>query len=108
MFQIAGVAFVERGNTTQARQALAPAVEKIVNQGLSLMIAPEGTRARTPKLGPFKKGAFHIAMQAQVPIVPVVLRGTGEVMRRGDQTIRSGEVQVIVLPPVDTSGWRPE
>ena len=72
------------------------------------MIAPEGTRARTPKLGPFKKGAFHIAMQAQVPIVPVVLRGTGEVMRRGDQTIRSGEIQVIVLPPVDTSDWRPE
>jgi putative phosphoserine phosphatase/1-acylglycerol-3-phosphate O-acyltransferase len=108
MFQIAGVAFVERGNTTQARRALAPAVEKIVNERLSLMIAPEGTRARTPQLGPFKKGAFHIAMQAQVPIVPVVLRGTGEVMRRGDQTIRSGLVEVVVLPPVETSGWRAE
>jgi putative phosphoserine phosphatase/1-acylglycerol-3-phosphate O-acyltransferase len=108
MFQLAGMAFVERGNTAQARRALEPAVEKIVKDRLSLMIAPEGTRSRTPKLGPFKKGAFHIAMQAHVPVVPVVLGGAGEIMRRGDQTIRSGEVQVVVLPPVDTAGWRPE
>jgi putative phosphoserine phosphatase/1-acylglycerol-3-phosphate O-acyltransferase len=108
MFALAGVAFVERGNTTQARRALAPAVEKIVNDRLSLMIAPEGTRSRTPRLGPFKKGAFHIAMQAGVPVVPVVLRGAGEVLRRGDQTIRPGEIQVIVLAPVDTVDWRPE
>jgi putative phosphoserine phosphatase/1-acylglycerol-3-phosphate O-acyltransferase len=108
MFTLAGVAFVERDNTTQARRALAPAVEKIVNDGLSLMIAPEGTRSRTPALGPFKKGAFHIAMQAGVPIVPVVLHGAGEVLRRGDQTIRPGEVQVIVLAPIDTDDWRAE
>jgi putative phosphoserine phosphatase/1-acylglycerol-3-phosphate O-acyltransferase len=108
MFQLAGVAFVERGNTEQARRALEPAVAKIVDERLSLMIAPEGTRSRTPKLGPFKKGAFHIAMQARVPMVPIVLRGAGEVMRRGDQTIRPGEIEVVVLPPVDTSGWRME
>jgi putative phosphoserine phosphatase/1-acylglycerol-3-phosphate O-acyltransferase len=106
MFQLAGVAFVERGNTSQARRALEPAVAKIIDDRLSLMIAPEGTRSRTPRLGPFKKGAFHIAMQAGVPIVPVVLRGAGEVMRRGDQTIRAGTVEVVVLPPVDTSSWR--
>jgi putative phosphoserine phosphatase / 1-acylglycerol-3-phosphate O-acyltransferase len=108
MFQLAGVAFVERGNTIQARRALAPAVAKIIDGGLSLMMSPEGTRSRTPSLGPFKKGAFHIAMQAGVPMVPIVLRGAGEVMRRGDQTIRSGVVEVVVLPPVDTSSWRPE
>jgi putative phosphoserine phosphatase/1-acylglycerol-3-phosphate O-acyltransferase len=108
MFQLAGVAFVERGNTAQARRALEPAVEKIVRDGLSLVISPEGTRSRTPKLGPFKKGAFHIAMQAGVPVVPVVLRGTGEILRRGDQTLRPGTVEVVVLPPIDTTDWRTE
>jgi putative phosphoserine phosphatase/1-acylglycerol-3-phosphate O-acyltransferase len=108
MFQLGGVAFVERGNSSQARSALEPAIDKIVNDGLSLMISPEGTRSRTPKLGPFKKGAFHIAMQAGVPMVPIVLRGAGEVMRRGDRTIRQGAVEVVVLPPVDTSDWRPK
>jgi putative phosphoserine phosphatase/1-acylglycerol-3-phosphate O-acyltransferase len=106
MFQLAGVAFVERGNTSQARRALEPAVAKIIDERLSLMIAPEGTRSRTPRLGPFKKGAFHIALQAGVPVVPVVLRGAGEVLRRGDQTIRPGTVEVVVLPPVETSSWR--
>jgi putative phosphoserine phosphatase/1-acylglycerol-3-phosphate O-acyltransferase len=108
MFQLGGVAFVERGNSSQAREALEPAVAKIIDDRLSLLISPEGTRSRTPRLGPFKKGAFHIAMQAGVPMVPIVLRGAGEVLRRGDRTIRQGAVEVVVLPPVDTSDWRPE
>jgi putative phosphoserine phosphatase/1-acylglycerol-3-phosphate O-acyltransferase len=108
MFQIAGVAFIDRANRAEAVKALAPAVDKIKRDRLSLMIAPEGTRSRTPRLGTFKKGPFHIAMQAEVPIVPIVLKGAGEILRRGDQTIRSGEVEVIVLRPVDTSTWRPE
>jgi putative phosphoserine phosphatase/1-acylglycerol-3-phosphate O-acyltransferase len=105
LFQIAGVAFVDRGNTGQAKQALAPAVDKLRNEGISLAMSPEGTRSPTPKLGAFKKGAFHIAMQAGVPIVPIVLRGAGEVMWRGSQTLRPGVVEVVVLPPVPTDTW---
>jgi putative phosphoserine phosphatase/1-acylglycerol-3-phosphate O-acyltransferase len=105
LFQLAGVAFVERGNTAQARAALAPAVEKIRDERLSLVIAPEGTRSPTPHLGRFKKGAFHIAMQAGVPVVPIVIRNAGEVMWRGAQTLRPGRVEVAVLPPVPTTGW---
>jgi putative phosphoserine phosphatase/1-acylglycerol-3-phosphate O-acyltransferase len=108
LFQLGGVAFVERGNSGQAREALRPAVAKIIDDRLSLLISPEGTRSRTPRLGPFKKGAFHIAMQAGVPMVPIVLRGAGEVLRRGDRTIRHGAVEAVVLPPVDTTDWRPE
>jgi putative phosphoserine phosphatase/1-acylglycerol-3-phosphate O-acyltransferase len=107
-FRLAGVAFVERGNTAQARQALEPAVSKVRDEGLSLVIAPEGTRSPTPRLGRFKKGAFHIAMQAGVPIVPVVMRNVGEVMWRGSQAIRPGTVEVAVLDPVDTSDWTVE
>ncbi|MGZ4665488.1 MAG: lysophospholipid acyltransferase family protein, partial [Frankiaceae bacterium] len=59
----------------------------------------------TPKLGPFKKGGFHIAMQAGVPIVPVVIRNAGEVMWRNSFWLHSGRVEVAVLAPIPTDGW---
>jgi WS/DGAT/MGAT family acyltransferase len=76
-----------------------------LEDGISLVIAPEGTRSATPSLGPFKKGAFHVAMQAGVPVVPIVIRNAGELMWRGAATIHPGTVQVKVLPPVSTEGW---
>jgi putative phosphoserine phosphatase/1-acylglycerol-3-phosphate O-acyltransferase len=103
VFQLAGVAFVERGNTEQAKRALEPAVRKIRDERMSLCIAPEGTRSVTPRLSRFKKGPFHIAMQAEVPLVPIVMRNVGEVMWRGAQIIRPGTVEIVVLPPIDTS-----
>src|SRR6266516_637450 len=107
MFRLADVAFVDRHDTAQARKALEPAVQKL-RDGISLVIAPEGTRSATPALGPFKKGAFHVAMQAEAPIVPIVIRNSGELMWRGAATIHSGTVQIAVLPPVPTTGWVPE
>src|SRR6516165_2527960 len=104
MFRLADVAFVDRQDNAQARKALEPAVQKL-RDGISLVIAPEGTRSATPALGSFKKGAFHVAMQAGVPIVPIVIRNSGELMWRGATTIHAGTVQVAVLPPVATAGW---
>ena len=104
MFRLADVAFVDRQDNAQARKALEPAVRKL-RDGISLVIAPEGTRSATPALGPFKKGAFHVAMQAGVPIVPIVIRNSGELMWRGATTIHAGTVQVAVLSPVATEGW---
>jgi putative phosphoserine phosphatase/1-acylglycerol-3-phosphate O-acyltransferase len=106
-FRLAGVVFIDRGNTAQAKAALAPAVTKLREEGISLLIAPEGTRSATPRLGRFKKGAFHIAMQAEVPVVPIVIHNASEVMWRGSQTLHGGTVDVTVLPPVDTSRWSP-
>ena len=104
MFRLADVAFVDRQDNAQARKALEPAVQKL-HDGISLVMAPEGTRSATPALGPFKKGAFHVAMQAGVPIVPIVIRNSGELMWRGATTIHAGTVQIAVLPPVATDGW---
>src|SRR5215470_3819479 len=104
MFRLADVAFVDRQDNAQARKALEPAVQKL-RDGISLVIAPEGTRSATPALGPFKKGAFHVALQAGVPIVPIVIRNSGELMWRDAATIHSGTVQIAVLPPVATDGW---
>lgn len=103
-FRLMDVAFVDRADPAQARKALEPAVQRL-REGISLVIAPEGTRSPTPALGPFKKGAFHVAMQAGVPILPVVIRNAGELMWRDAATIRSGTVQVRVLPPVPTRDW---
>ncbi|MBW0104615.1 HAD-IB family hydrolase [Pseudonocardia sp. KRD291] len=108
LFQAADVAFIDRADTTKAREALEPAVRTLREDGISLAMAPEGTRSPTPKLGPFKKGAFHIAMQAGVPVVPIVIRNAGEIMWRGAQTLRPGTVEVAVLEPIDTAGWRRE
>jgi putative phosphoserine phosphatase/1-acylglycerol-3-phosphate O-acyltransferase len=108
VFQLAGVTFVDRANTGNARRALEPAVRRIREERVSLVIAPEGTRSVTPRLGRFKKGPFHIAMQAEVPIVSIVMRNVGEVMWRGAQVIRPGRVEVVVLPPVDTSEFTVE
>jgi putative phosphoserine phosphatase/1-acylglycerol-3-phosphate O-acyltransferase len=59
-------------------------------------------------MAPFKKGAFHLAMQAGVPMVPIVIHNAGDVAPKGDFVFRSATVEVEVLPPVDTSDWRVE
>lgn len=104
----AGLVFIDRANAGKAIEQMAPAVEKLREEGMSLVVAPEGTRSPTPRIASFKKGPFHIASQAGVPVVPVVLRNTGELMWRGSQLIKPGTVEVKVLPPVDTSDWTAE
>ncbi len=103
-FRLAGVAFVDRSDHGHGRQALEPAVQRLRN-GISVLIAPEGTRSVTPALGEFKKGAFHMAMQAGVPVVPIVIRNAGEMMWRDAMTIRAGCVDVVVHPAIDVSAW---
>jgi putative phosphoserine phosphatase/1-acylglycerol-3-phosphate O-acyltransferase len=105
--KMADYTFLDRSDTTRAIDALGPAVERL-RQGLSVVMAPEGTRSWTPKVGKFKKGAFHMARQAGVPIVPVVIKNAGEIMGRNDQTMRSGVVKVAVLPPISLADWRTE
>lgn len=99
------VAYVDRADTKQARAALQPAVDKL-KHGTSIAIAPEGTRSPTPRLGRFKKGGFHLAMQAGVPIVPIVIHNAGELMWRNSFVAHPGEVYVDVLEPISTKGWK--
>lgn len=107
ILRLAGVTFLDRGDARSAIKALAPVVEQL-RDGTSIAVAPEGTRSPTPRIGPFKKGPFHIAMQARVPVVPVVLRGVDQAMWRMSNVIRPAVVEVQVLAPVDTFDWRPE
>ncbi|MGB0099935.1 MAG: HAD-IB family hydrolase [Nocardioides sp.] len=104
---LADVAYVDRTDNVAAREALGPALASL-ESGTSLVIAPEGTRSPTPRVLPFKKGAFHLAMQAQVPMVPVVIRNAGEIMPAHSMILTPGTVQVRVLPPVSTADWTVE
>jgi len=108
MAQFMPVAFVERsgGSAAEAAKALKP-VTDLIEQGYSIMVAPEGTRVRdmTVPLGPFKKGPFHMAMQTGVPIVPIVIRNALDVGGRDAKLMRAGTVDIAVLPPVQTGNW---
>ena len=62
----------------------------------------------TPRLGQFKKGAFHMAMQAGVPIVPIVFRNVLDALPKDALLVRPATVEAVVLPPIDTSNWTAE
>lgn len=107
LMEWAGTVFVDRQDGTSAIKAMEPLVDAMMQDGKSIVIAPEGTRTLSPKLAPFKKGAFHLAMQAGVPIVPVVIHNAGDVAPKNEFVMRAATVRVDVLPPVDTSSWKP-
>ena len=102
-----GTVFIDRTDSTQLKEELKPALEAL-QDGISLVIAPEGTRSNSEKLGPFKKGAFHIAMQAGVPIVPFVVHNAIDIAPKGAKVYRSATVDVDVLPPIVTDDWKVE
>jgi putative phosphoserine phosphatase/1-acylglycerol-3-phosphate O-acyltransferase len=97
-------AFIDRADTAAAVAALGP-VEEAARKGLSILVAPEGTRLDTQAVGPFKKGAFRIAMATGLPIVPVVIRNSDSVAGRNATTLNPGTVDIAVLPPVSVADW---
>jgi len=104
LLTMADFAFIDRADGDQARDVFETAKQRLAS-GTSIAIAPEGTRSFSPQVGPLKKGAFHLAMQAGVPLVPVVIRNAGELMWRQARTARTGTVEVVVHPPIPTAGW---
>jgi len=105
VMEAAGVVLIDRRNSASAIEAMTPLVDAMRVEGKSVCLSPEGTRAPTIQLSSFKKGAFHLAMQAGVPIVPIVIQNSGDVQPKGDILYHPGTVEVEVLPPVDTSEW---
>ena len=105
VMEAAGVVLIDRNNTASAIEAMSPLVDAMRIEGKSVCMSPEGTRAVTPKLAKFKKGAFHLAMQAGVPLIPIVIQNSGDVQPKGDMIFHRGTVEVEVLPPIDTSDW---
>lgn len=103
--EMAGVVLIDRNNAASAIASMMSLVDKMKHEGISVVVAPEGTRTVTKTLAPFKKGPFHLAMQAGVPIVPIVIHNALDVAPKGDFVYRPGTVEVDVLPPIDVSQW---
>ncbi|KAL8724258.1 MAG: hypothetical protein Q9166_008047 [cf. Caloplaca sp. 2 TL-2023] len=103
---LSGTVFIDRANSRSARQAFSGAAEEMLLHKQSVFIFPEGTRsyARGPELGGFKKGAFHLAVQAQVDVVPVVCANYWGLLGAREWRFRSGRIPVRVLEPVSTKG----
>jgi 1-acyl-sn-glycerol-3-phosphate acyltransferase len=92
---------VDRG--AKEASASVDAAVGLLNRGLSFLIFAEGTRSPDGRLRPFKKGAFQMAIQAGVPIVPVAISGTPAVMKKGEWRLHPGRVTVRFGPAVDAS-----
>lgn len=104
VFALSGTVFIDRFHRDKAIEALQPAVDAL-RQGLSLAIAPEGTRSPTPRIGRFKKGAFHLAMAANVPIVPIVFRNALDALPKQGIIVRPAVIEAVVHPPIATDKW---
>ena len=102
-FDLAGFVPLERANKDQSWPAVDRAAEAL-REGNSFVIFPEGTRSRSGELLPFKKGGFVMAIKGQAPVVPVVVSGGREAMRKGSVLIWPATVTVTFSRPVATTG----
>ncbi|HEX9219094.1 MAG TPA: lysophospholipid acyltransferase family protein [Gemmatimonadaceae bacterium] len=101
--RIVGMIEIQRENRKAAFGAYDVAAEKI-RSGSSVIVFPEGTRGHAYPLRPFKKGPFVLAIAAGVPIVPVIVHGTIEIMPKGSLRVEPGTIDVHLLEPVSTTG----
>ncbi|MBZ2187176.1 MAG: 1-acyl-sn-glycerol-3-phosphate acyltransferase [Bryobacter sp.] len=100
----AGHIAVPRDNPREAIKAMIEAGKMLKERGISVLIFPEGGRSERVKLQPFKEGAFYIAINSGVPVVPVALAGTEKVLPMGSGTVRPGEVRLRIGDPISTVG----
>ncbi|KAJ7098675.1 1-acylglycerol-3-phosphate O [Mycena belliarum] len=101
---MSGAIFIDRGNSARAMRSLDAAVKLMRTLRVSLWMYPEGTRHSSEHndMLPFKKGGFHLAVQAGLPIIPVVTENYWRLYHKNE--FESGTIRVRVLPPVPTTG----
>jgi 1-acyl-sn-glycerol-3-phosphate acyltransferase len=103
-----GMIPVDRTNREAAIKSITEAGRRILAERATCVMAPEGTRSREGGLQRFKMGAFHLAAEHSIPIVPMIMRGIESILPMGSFLLRNGHARVDLLPPIDTSGWKRE
>lgn len=99
-----GAVFVERHDPQKAMLSLKQA-QKVIREGYSFVMAPEGTRTRTGELLPFKRGAFQLALQMKLPIIPIIFSNAYSLFPKDAWSPHAGIVKVKILPPIDAAHW---
>lgn len=105
--QLAGCIFVNRSQPNLARASLQEGLKNLPAQ-YSVLIFPEGTRSLTGQIAPFKKGAFHVATQAHLPVVPLGQHGGYQIGSARSIWIRPGDLYIAAGAPLDTAAWQAE
>src|SRR5436305_2282171 len=101
--EAAGIVFLDRDNRKAAFESYKEAAKE-VERGRSIVVYPEGTRGQDYHLRPFKKGPFVLAIASQCPIIPTIVHGSREIMKKGSFFVRSGTIDIHFLEPIETKG----
>lgn len=104
----AGHVFIDRGDPSAASLAIRKAGERMREEGLSLVLFPEGTRSRDGRLGRFKKGGFALAIETRATLVPVALEGGARILPKGAWLPEPGVIHLRCAPPVPLDRLGPE
>lgn len=101
---LCGLVFINKDSKDGGKQTMNDAMEELKRKKIKLVVFPEGYRNHSGEIVEFKKGAFHMAVQSQVPIVPVVFSSYKFFMRKREKIFKSGEVIIEALPEIPTKG----
>jgi 1-acyl-sn-glycerol-3-phosphate acyltransferase len=104
VMKLADFVFVDRSSPQRRQEALAEAIEKIKKKRYSFLVFPEGTRSKDGRIQDFKKGSFLIALRAGVPVLPVKISGTHQLMPPGQKTVGRGTVEIEFFPRQELPG----
>ena len=96
---------VDRDGSVDAAAASVERAAQVLASGLHIVSFVEGTRSRDGRLQPFKKGPFYLAMESSAPVVPVTIRGTEKLMRKGSLKVYPGTVRVIFHDPINPKDY---
>lgn len=100
-----GMIPIDRGNRERAVKSMSEAAQMAREQNKKVMVAPEGTRSHDGRLGAFKRGPFHLAMESGAPVVPFIMRGLETLVPGLSKPPRTGVVRVDILEALPTEGW---
>jgi 1-acyl-sn-glycerol-3-phosphate acyltransferase len=102
-----GHIFVDRSSRLAATRTLEAARARVA-EGASVLFFPEGTRSPDGRLGEFKRGAFRMALDLGLPILPMTIIGTRAILAPASRDLRPGRARLVIHPPIETAGWPPE
>jgi 1-acyl-sn-glycerol-3-phosphate acyltransferase len=105
--KVLGHIYIDRSDTKSAVETINAAKSKIVN-GTCVLFFPEGTRSGDGKIKPFKKGAFKFAIDLGIPVLPVTINGTRNILPKGSMDLMPGGVNLIIHKPISVKGYNEE
>ena len=106
--RLTGQVFIQRQKSDEAIKTLVSTYQRLQKNKLSVMVAPEGSRKHEGIIGPFKKGAFRMAIDLNYPILPIYFDGNNRLRVGGSMLSKPGTIEAHIHPPIDTTNWHLE